>query len=111
MRLEKGENIDPNKEFVNPGLTEQAPVVPSEHVNLTQAELHGLKYIIMYLQTRPLEAMDVPVLIPDPLSLVASVKEIVYGHLEDCPEKAVTGKYILRWTEDDDVDEDGKSKK
>jgi hypothetical protein len=44
--------------------------------------IHDLKYIITYLQTRPLEAMDVPVLIPDPFSLVASVKEVVYGHLE-----------------------------
>lgn len=111
MRLEKGENIDPNKEFVNPGLSDEAPVVPSEHINLTQPELHGLKYIIMYLQTRPLEAMEVPVLIPDPVALVASVKEIVHSHLNDCPEKAVTGMYVLRWTEDDDVDEDGKSKK
>jgi len=111
MRLEKGENIDPNKEFVNPGLSEEAPVVPCEHVHLTQAELKGLKFIIMYLMTRPLEAMEVPVIIPDPLSLIASVKDLVFAHMKDCPEKAVTGKYILRWTEDDDVDEDGKSKK
>ena len=33
------------------------------------------------------------------------------AHKSDCPEEAVTGKYVLRWTEDDDVDEDGKSKK
>ena len=25
-------------------------------------------------------------------------------HKGDCPEAAVTGKYILRWTENDDVD-------
>ena len=111
MRLEKGENIDPNKEFVNPGLTDEAPQVPTEHVHLTQAEVQGLKYIIMYLQTRQPEAMEVPVIIPDPVSLVQSVKEIVIEHDDDCPEKAVTGRYVLRWTEDDDVDEDGKSKK
>jgi len=111
MRLEKGENIDPNKEFVNPGLSDEAPKVPTEHVNLTQSELHGLKYIVMYLQTRSREDMEVPVIIPNPVSLVASVREIVMTHLDDCPESAVTGKYVLRWTEDDDVDEDGKSKK
>ena len=28
MKLEKGENIDPNKEFVNPGLSEEIPAAP-----------------------------------------------------------------------------------
>jgi F-box/leucine-rich repeat protein 10/11 len=100
--LRKGRISTPTRSLST--LSDEAPVVPSEHVHLTQAELHGLKYIIMYLQTRPVEAMEVPVFIPEPVSLVASVRELVCAHLEDCPEMAVTGKYILRWTEDDDVD-------
>jgi len=111
MRLEKGENIDPNKEFINPGLSEEAPAVPTEHIHLTQPELLGLQYIVIYIQNLQPEDMQVPVLIPDPVSLISAVRELVTAHMEDCPEKAVTGRYILRWTEDDDVDEDGKSKK
>merc|ERR1719414_289714 len=64
MKLEKGENIDPNKEFVNPGLSEETPEIPSEHVHLTKEELCGLQYIVMYLQYLSDEAKDVPVLIP-----------------------------------------------
>ena len=29
---------------------------------------------------------------------------MVLEHKDDCPEAAITGKYILRWTENDDVD-------
>ena len=32
------------------------------------------------------------------------VRKLVMEHKGDCPEAAVTGKYILRWTENDDVD-------
>jgi hypothetical protein len=28
----------------------------------------------------------------------------VLEHKDDCPDAAITGKYILRWTENDDVD-------
>lgn len=70
LRLEKGENIDPNKEFVNPGLAEEAPTVPTEHVHLTEPELKGLKLIILYLQQLADEDKDVPVLIPDRKSVV-----------------------------------------
>ena len=111
MRLEKGENIDPNKEFINPGLSEEAPAVPTEHIHLTQPELLGLQYIVIYIQNLQPEDMQVPVLIPDPVSLISAVRDLVTAHMDDCPEKAITGRYILRWTEDDDVDEDGKSKK
>jgi hypothetical protein len=29
---------------------------------------------------------------------------LVLEHKDDCPDAAVTGKYILRWTENDDLD-------
>ena len=111
LRLEKGEHIDPNKEFLNPGLSEEAPSVPSHHVHLTQPELRGLTLILFYLHSRRVDQQDVPVLIPDPLALLLSVKKLLETHKDDCPDKAVTGQYILRWTEDDDVEEDCKSKK
>ena len=96
LKLEKGEHIDPNKEFINPGLSGEAPIVSKEHVHLTQSEIRGLLLIVYYLHTRPLEAKDVPVLIPDPVSLLASVKHLLETHKDDCPEKAVTGQYVLR---------------
>jgi F-box/leucine-rich repeat protein 10/11 len=111
MKLEKGENIDPNKEFVNPGLSEEIPSAPAEHVHLTTEELRGIKFIVMFLQQLPDEAKEVPVLIPDPAALVRAVREMVGQHAGDCPRRAVTGRYVLRWTEDDDVDEDSKSRK
>ena len=111
LRLEKGEHIDPNKEFINPGMSEEGPVVASDSVHLTQPEVRGLMLIVYYLHTRPMESKDVPVMIPNPVSLLGCVKKIIESHKDDCPEKAVTGKYVLRWTEDDDVEEDYKSKK
>ena len=53
-----GDNIDPNKEFLNPGLVDEAPVVPSEHVHLTQVrdtskekccKFFGLFFVRKYL--------------------------------------------------------------
>jgi len=111
MRLEKGENIDPNKEFVNPGLVEEAPGVPEEHIHLTQEELFGLKYIVMYLHNKPKEEKDVPLLIPNPAQVMRDIKALMADHVDDCPEKAVTGKYVLRWTKDDNVETDAKCKK
>ena len=111
LKLEKGEHIDANKEFINPGMSDEAPLVPVDHVHLTQAELRGIMLIVYYLHTRSNQDKDVPVLIQDPVSLLSAVKDVLESHKDDCPEKAVTGKYILRWTEDDDVDEDYKSKK
>ena len=111
LKLEKGEHIDPNKEFVNPGLSDVGPLVPSDHVHLTQPEVKGLMLIVYYLHSLPMEMKDVPVIIPDPVALIKSVRTIVETHKDDCPEKAITGQYILRWTEEDDVEEDYKSKK
>ena len=36
--------------------------------------------------------------------IVQDIRRLVLEHKGDCPEAAVTGKYILRWTENDDVD-------
>ena len=97
MKLEKGENIDPLKEFVNPGLSEEIPSVPKEHVHLTQDELRGIRCIVTYIKYLPLEEAEVPVLVPDPASLIHDLREMMREHKDDCPKKAVTGKYVLRY--------------
>lgn len=115
MRLEKGENIDPNKEVLKvvssnagaasgaatPGSTATAT---APQVHLTAMELQGLKFIVMYLHHLPHSKKNIPLMLPDPISVVKDIRALVTEHANDCPEKAVTGKYILRWTESDDVD-------
>ncbi len=32
------------------------------------------------------------------------IRNLVIEHKDDCPDASITGKYILRWTENDDVD-------
>ncbi len=49
--------------------------------------------------------------ISDPISVIKDIRELVLTHKDDCPEKAVTGKYVLRWTENDDVDNLKRSRK
>lgn len=103
IRLEKGDNIDPNKEFLK--LDAEGGIhTPREHVHMTQAELHGLKFIIMYLHLLSASKKNVPILLPDPIALVQDIRKLVLSHKDDCPDVAVNGKYILRWNENDDVD-------
>jgi len=111
MRLERGDHIDPNKEFLYTGLVSEAPAVPKVHVHLTQEEVRGLGFIVMYLYQKPAELRSVPDIIPDPAKLIAAVKNLVMDHKDDCPEKAITGKYILRWTKKDNVETDFKMKR
>lgn len=111
MKLERGDHIDPNKEFLYTGLVAQAPSTPLRHVHLTQPELTGLKFILMYLAQRPPKLRNVPDIIPNPAELIANTRDLINNHANDCPEAAVTGKYILRWTKKDDVDPDFKMKK
>uniref|UniRef100_A0A0K2UWL7 Uncharacterized protein n=1 Tax=Lepeophtheirus salmonis TaxID=72036 RepID=A0A0K2UWL7_LEPSM len=102
MKLERGENIDPNKEILFRNLNEIPP--SSEHIHLTQAELQGIKFIVMYLHQLSSNKKNVPLMLPDPIGVIKDVRALVLEHKEDCPEKAITSKYILRWTENDDVD-------
>ena len=104
MRLEKGENIDPNKEVLK---LQSSHGNPSQ-VHLTQAELYGLKFIVMYLHHLPHSKKNVPVMLPDPISVIKDIRTLVLSHKDDCPEKAINGKYVLRWTESDDVDGNSK---
>ena len=68
-RLEKGENVDPNKDFLKLD-AEGGIKAPKEHVHLTSAELHGLKFIVMYLHRIPSSKKNVPILLPDPIALI-----------------------------------------
>jgi len=111
MRLERGDHIDPNKEFLYPGQVADAPTTPAKYVHVTQQEVHGLKYIIMYLYQRPSELRNVPDIIPNPAKLISNARNLIREHINDCPESAVTGKYILRWTKNDNVDVDFRIKK
>ena len=38
------------------------------------------------------------------LQSLQDIRNLVIEHKDDCPDAAVTGKYILRWSENDDVD-------
>eukprot|EP00088_Acartia_fossae_P065207 TRINITY_DN8037_c0_g1_i4.p1 TRINITY_DN8037_c0_g1~~TRINITY_DN8037_c0_g1_i4.p1 ORF type:complete len:643 (+),score=120.25 TRINITY_DN8037_c0_g1_i4:74-2002(+) len=111
MKLERGDHIDPNKEFLYTGLVSEAPAVPSKHVHLTQEEVRGLGFIVMYLYQKPAELRHVPDIIPEPAKLIAKVRDLVMAHKDDCPEKAVTGKYVLRWTKKDNVEINFKMKR
>ena len=53
-----------------------------------------------------------PDILPHPEQLIAGIRQIVHEHKDDCPEAAVTGKYVLRWTKKDAADtEDYRMKK
>lgn len=73
MRLEKGDNIDTNKEvlkLVNPNadrLDQQQTQKP--YLHLTQSELLGIKFIVMYLHHLPHSKKNVPIMLPDPVSV------------------------------------------
>ena len=70
MRLEKGDNVDTNKEIlklVNPNLDKQQN--KKGYVHLTQPELLGIKFIVMYLHHLPHSKKNVPIMLPDPVSV------------------------------------------
>lgn len=106
IRLEKGENIDPNQEVFKIGKetkdSAEGQGIVNPNVHITQSELHGIKFIIMYLHSLPTNKKSVPIMLPDPIAVVKNVKEVVSLHKDDCPEQAITGNYILKWTENDD---------
>ena len=110
LRLEKGENIDPNKEFLKmAGMVSEVDEkgfggTGKPHVHLSHEELRGIKYVVMYLHHLPASKKNVPLMLPDPIAVIKDVRQLVLEHKDDCPQKAITGKYVLRWTENDDVD-------
>ncbi|XP_018564095.1 jmjC domain-containing histone demethylation protein 1 isoform X1 [Anoplophora glabripennis] len=80
-----------------------SPIPPDRpHIHLTQAELHGLKEIVMYLHMLPPNKKNVPDLLRDPVSLIQDVRTLIGLHRQDSRELAVTGRPILTVTEDID---------
>ena len=70
MRLEKGDNVDTNKEIlklVNPS-SDKHPN-KNAYVHLTMPELLGIKFIVMYLHHLPHSKKNVPIMLPDPVSV------------------------------------------
>ena len=65
----------------------------------------------MYLHLLPSNKKNVPLMIPDPIALVKDIRTIVLQHRDDCPDQAVTTKYILRWSENQDDDLKPRAKK
>ena len=126
LRLEKGENIDPNKEFLKMAglsaddLSRNVPSLSStsanlnshrSYVHISEAELHGIKYVVMYLHHLPASKKNVPLMLPDPVSVIRDIRQLVLDHKDDNKDQAITGKYILRWNETDDVDHIKKPRK
>jgi len=119
LRLEKGENIDPNKEFLKmTGLSADDLSRGSgsfnnhrSHVHLLDSELHGIKYVVMYLHHLPASKKNVPLMLPDPIAVIKDIRQLVLDHKDDNKELAITGKYVLRWNESDDVDHIKKPRK
>ena len=76
LKLEKGENIDPNKEFMKmTGLSSQDQLKHFDaksasnrcRVHLSSLELKGIKYAVMYLHHLPASKKNVPLMLPDPI--------------------------------------------
>lgn len=110
IKLEKGENIDPNKEFLKmTGLASQDHI--KSRVHLSPMELNGIKYAVMYLHYLPASKKNVPLMLPDPIAVIKDIRQLVIDHKDDNPEMAVSGKYVLRWTESDDVDHPKRPRK
>ena len=80
IRLEKGDNIDTNKEIlklVNPN-ADRTDQTQKTYVHLTQSELLGIKFIVMYLHHLPHSKKNVPIMLPDPISVsISSVPDLV----------------------------------
>ena len=94
IRLEKGEAVDPNEEVFKLAAGHASP---PEKMHLTVAELNGIKFAVMYLHHLPASKKNVPLLLPDPIGIVKGIRNTVLEHKDDCPDQAVSGKYVLRW--------------
>ncbi|CAH1118335.1 unnamed protein product [Phaedon cochleariae] len=80
---------------------QDAPIPPDRaHIHLTQAELHGLKEIVLYLHMLPPNKKNVPELLKDPISLIQDVRTLIGLHRQDSREQAITGRPIITVPED-----------
>ena len=50
-------------------------------------------------------------MLPDPIAVIKDIRQLVLDHKDDNKELAITGKYVLRWNESDDVDHIKKPRK
>lgn len=62
-------------------------------------ELHGLKAIVTYLHSLPINKKNVPDLIVDPVALIKDVRTLVEQHRYDSPDSAVNGRPVLLSTD------------
>jgi hypothetical protein len=67
------------------------------HPHITQSEVRGLKSIVLYLHSLPVNKKGVPAYIKDPVSLVRDIRIIVEVHKNDKPSRAVNGRPLLFW--------------
>jgi len=122
LKLEKGENTDPTREFLKmAGLSSSSSSMDSSslasgtgsrsQIHLAPSELNGIKYVVMYLHHLPASKKNVPLMLPDPIAVIKDIRQLVLDHKDDNPEFAISGKYVLRWTENDDVDHIKRSRK
>ena len=88
LKLEKGENIDPNKEFMKmTGLSSQDMqqkghdfnASSRSRVHLSPIELKGIKYAVMYLHHLPASKKNVPLMLPDPIAVIKDIRQLVLG--------------------------------
>ena len=87
MRLEKGDNVDTNKEIlklVNPNADKQPN--KNTYVHLTTSELFGIKFIVMYLHHLPHSKKNVPIMLPDPVSVRFSFYFIILESDNSSPD-------------------------
>ncbi|XP_050499642.1 jmjC domain-containing histone demethylation protein 1-like [Diabrotica virgifera virgifera] len=81
---------------------QDAPIPPDRpHIHLTQAELHGLKEIVLYLHMLPSHKKNVPDLLKDPISLIQDVRTLIGLHRQDNRDLAVTDRPILAVPDDE----------
>ena len=81
MRLEKGDNIDTNKEIlklVNPNADKQPN--KNTYVHLTMSEQLGIKFIVMYLHHLPHSKKNVPIMLPDPVSVSSYIQGVKFNN-------------------------------
>ena len=92
--------LDPDPDpatHINADLHNPASQENIGHPHITQSEVRGLKAIVLYLHSLPVNKKGVPAYIKDPVSLVRDIRIIVEVHKNDRPERAVNGRPLLFW--------------
>merc|ERR1712223_1125301 len=69
-----------------------------DKVHLTQPELFGIKFSVMFLHHLPQNKKNVPSTLKDPRSLIKDICTLVRAQGNTSNDEAVTGQPVLRWT-------------